>query len=261
MKSINPYFQSDGHLSDEGIAAWVDSQNNQSIPILPEQVIDHLEACLQCKELVIEVRESMDIIEKEEAAEATIEPEIPVLSISETKRKFPKFYRYAAALIILMTIGGIAGMMLWKTASDPADLYAANFSPYPDVVSERNGTNDTDTLLLLQKEAFCLYDHHRFDSAVPVFRYLAEKFPTSDTLQFYLAVSLLATGREFPEAITILRNPTFTQGIFKDQALWYLSLAYLAINKPDSAIIHLDLLYKNSLDYRGKATALLDEMR
>jgi hypothetical protein len=261
MKSKKPYFLADGHLSDVGVAAWIESQNNQGTSNLPVQIEDHLEACLHCKELVIEVREAMDMIREEATPELQYEPEIRVIGVLDRMKKFPVLYRYAAAILIFLALGSIAGLMLWRTSPDTASLYAVNFSPYPDIVSVRGVMNNEDTANIILNEAFRLYDHNEFDSAVPVFRYLTEKFPASDTLRFYLAVTLLATGREFSEAITILRDPGMSGSIFREQALWYLSLAYLAENQVDSAIGHLNLLQRDSSDYKLKASTILDEIR
>jgi len=53
MKSESHYFNEDGHLSDLGIALWIENLTGDQSVELPETVADHGEECMDCKEIIV----------------------------------------------------------------------------------------------------------------------------------------------------------------------------------------------------------------
>jgi hypothetical protein len=78
---------------------------------------------------------------------------------------------------------------------------------------------------------------------------------------FYLAVSILASGQPASGAISLLRHDCFLTGNFREQANWYLSLAYIHANRTDSAKIYLKNLDSPASAYQTQARSLLNALR
>ncbi len=108
MAKSNNLFNENSHLSDEGIALYVDAMMLEKNYKLPGALILHVANCAQCKREVIETYmlvESQEYHSKEEHPfflEAVINRE----------KKFLLWYRVAAAIVVVISVGVIAYLVL-----------------------------------------------------------------------------------------------------------------------------------------------------
>lgn len=177
------------------------------------------------------------------------------------------FVRYyaAAAVIGLLLVAG-----LFYFPSGEQDVFASNFEPYEDVLSsdveivlsERGAALDVEALEALQK-GLVAYQKEDFEQAIPIFeQYLqssAKEYKTVD-VQFYLAISNLATNKNLKAVEgfkSLLTNEKFK---LKTAGQWYLALAYLQNEQNEQAKPLLEGL-KTSEKYATKAQKILEGLK
>lgn len=256
MKKFTNLFDQEGHLTDEGIAGWIDAAETSQLSALPDEIISHVETCLRCKGLIIELREALH-----EADQVTDE-EISIRSKHGRIRYFndKRLVRIAATVVILIAVGTLIALVTVLQKDAPESLFAAHFKPYDDIISVKGVEPPADSIDLIRRIGFSFYNREQYDSAVSAFRFLQSSGYPSDTNSFYLAIAILGTTRSPDEAIIILKDLSGGNSVFKVQSAWYLALAYLKMNKPVEAVKELKLLSAESEDYREQCMKLLNEL-
>src|SRR5690606_40420997 len=78
----------------------------------------------------------------------------------------PKWYRYAAAIAMLIGIG--LGYIFLNGQTDYQDLYADNFEPYPNVVAP-TVRGASEQVKGTMEEAFFKYDSKEYDHAADLY--------------------------------------------------------------------------------------------
>ena len=253
MKNNLPFFTPDSHLSEEGIALWVDALADDRIDKLPKAVLNHVEECIQCKSAIVEVR---SMIRELKMPNAVAIPQRKGIIRSLYSKK-STLVRLAAVALVLVTLGTPLGFYIFSQRHTPDKLFSQNFTPYQDLITEKSTTWDDDTIHQLMHIGFEFYQKSNYDSAVVVFKILYEKDPTSDTIAFYLANSVLATKQPPAAAIEILTSLTAKETAFNEQSRWYLAMAFLKNNEPERARQQLNLLRNISDSYKEKAATVL----
>jgi len=168
------------HLTDEEIARWVDAAEEDRVEGLPEQVLLHVEDCIICKEKIIETSQSVmasksaEIQEEDEKYKRQFQ-EVPVISMF-------KILKIAVAAVILIGIGTLAVQFLYPENPEPAELFAQNFTPYPDLITEKSSTWQTDSVHQLLATGLGFYRAKKFDSAFIVFKHLYQGEANNDTI-------------------------------------------------------------------------------
>ena len=237
------FLNSDGHLTDEGMALWVDAIVAGNLDIIPQSIKLHIDQCPECKARIVQVHE--------------------IITATDNKlpggKSFTLFYKkplriyisIAALLIILIGISWLV-FYLTKPEKDFESLFAEYFKPYPDVATMKNHTQDSGS------DAFHIglfyYNQRKYDSASIYFRMAGEQINNTPA-KFYLAVSFLADTSSF-QAIRILESLGSSENYFKDQALWYLALAYIKIQESEKANQVLNQIIEKKSPYLGKAVEL-----
>lgn len=127
----------------------------------------------------------------------------------------------AAGLVLLLI-----ALQFFKSTSPKEDLFAANYTPYKMILSERSV--DNDAAQLLKNSASEAYKKGDFESAQKLFKQLYTENPNDIVYSFYEANAFLSNQKP-KEAIAafqaILAKPDH---LFVEQCQWYLGLAYLA---------------------------------
>ncbi len=110
-------------------------------------------------------------------------------------------------------------------------LFAANFQPYPDLISQRSETI-SNTMLL---EAMSYYKNGEFENASVLFSELLKNQYKSDTLiMLYNAIGFL--GAHHPEeAILQFDKLIIHQNSFSENAKWYKILALIETEQIEEA--------------------------
>lgn len=191
MKTTN-FFENNEHLSETGIALYVDALKLERVHDLPRTILQHVEQCDECKMQVMQVAEIM----KEEVIDKSVKH--PYFDgEKETSSPFSIIYRIAAVVIIAAFAGTMYYVLTDKSADEetgiteqqvpnnipvdsitaekkqsppkpPSNLFAANFEPSPnledlvqnefrssmiEIVSPKNGTVVPQPVILQWKNS------------------------------------------------------------------------------------------------------------
>lgn len=249
-------FDHEGHLSDEGIARWIDAAETSQLSTLPDEILSHIETCLHCKGIIIELREVLHDANQITDEEVFIRAKPGLIRYLNNKR----YVRIAATVVFIITVGAFLSLLTLLRKDSAEDLFAAHFKPYDDIISVKGVGYTTDSIDLIRQIGFSFYNRERFDSAILVFRFLQSSGYHSDTISFYLANAILGTNQSPDEAIIILKDLSEGNSVFKQQSAWYLALAYLKMNKPEEAIKELTLLSAESEHYRAQCMKLIEKL-
>lgn len=253
-------FNDEGHLDDNAIALYVDALILDKVEAQPASVLQHVEDCMQCKTSIIGLYEVLK--DNEEIK----------------NRKHPYFHRTSwgsqyqwikmAAIFLGFLIVGASIYSLFIKQKDYQALYAQNFEPYDDVITERgvvNSAHDTMFYAILTD----YYNQGDFDQASILFEKLYNPNKPNDSLLFYYANSCLAIGAS-AEAIRLFTEMSaYEKSIFYHQSRWYLALAYLDVaanstgKKQEEMLLNsknvLKAIIDNNSPFAEKASALLSK--
>ncbi len=180
--------------------------------------------------------------ESEEESEATT---APPKTISFTQRMRPLL---AIAAILVLVVGAY---FVLNNQDDPQRLYAKHFTPYTNTLTVR-GVEDTTAIANAEKTAMQQYENQAFDQAAATFDQLTRLNPADqNTYLFYAGVARLA-NQQPKEAIQHLQTVAGTDNPYREQAQWYIALAYLKDNDIDQAKNSLDKIANQSVHDRKK---------
>lgn len=163
---------------------------------------------------------------------------------------------WAAAAVITLTI--VSYIWVFKTSTpDTSKLYEAYYQPYPSVFNPNvRGSDDT---VSMEKKAMAAYNQGDYATAAKYFETILKKDrDDQDITRLYLANCYLSTD-SISAAKEILLNIS-AQSPVSDQATWYLALAQLKLQDVEGASALLEKLKRDSVSYKDKATALLQEI-
>ena len=246
------------HLTDQEIALWVDAATEDRVEEIPGRIAMHVETCLHCKEKIIEISQSTMLTQSAEISEAD-------KKIKQQFKPVPVIHlltiiKVAAAAVVLIGIGTLLAHFLFPEKQDPAMLFAQNFAPYPDLITEKSSTWQTDSVHQWLATGLDFYRVKKFDSAFIVFKHLYRIDANNDTISFYFANTILANESDPEPAIEIFTLLSGKETVFAELSRWYLALALLKNGDPDGAKTQLTSLIKTSQYYRQKAEVILKEL-
>lgn len=250
MKTPPGWFDPDGHLNEEACALWVDALSENTVATLPEPVARHGEECLACKKKILTVQRLLN--DKEEVTES---------ATFSMQFQFQTVYRrnalLAAALVVILLGIGISVLYIGKQKhKNNESLFSEYFIPYPDILTLKSNQGPPSHDSLFQA-GLIAYSAANYDTAISIFMKLNALNPEDDTLGFYLANSLLASGEDPGKAIHLLESVVGSNGPFAGPAQWYLALAWIRMNKNTEAADLLKKIADEPNLYQGKATELL----
>ena len=250
---IEKFFNVDGHLSEEGIAIWVDALQYQKTEVLPDKVKEHVENCALCKSSVVEV---YSVIGQENRPLS----EHPYFSGTDHqnqqagKFKIKLWIKIAASLLILATIA-VALLFQTRHTNNSGELFAEYFSPYPNIVLERNLVQEHQNKSFIT--AMDYYDKGEFGSATQYFEKTRQAEVLSDTALFYYGNVSLATGNAKQAIVLFEQLLTDSNSQFSGQAEWYLALAYLSADKPEQCLQQLKKIIDEDTHHKTEAQELV----
>ncbi len=163
------------------------------------------------------------------------------------KKKTPVFFFKIAASIVCL-LG--AGSVLWysmNTEKQTQDLYGAYYAPFPVEDNTRGESSDEVQGIISH------YTKGIYDSVV----FALEKYPSlrkQEPLSLYLGNSYLNTNQEEK---AILEFKSVDNKKYHEVAQWYLSLAYLKLNKTTKVEELLIEIIGYDGTYKNRATELL----
>jgi hypothetical protein len=139
----------------------------------------------------------------------------------------PNLWRYAAMVALIL-----AAAAWWLARpSNNERLFAEHFRPDPGLPVAMGTTTDP-----VFADAMVSYKEGAYAKARGAWMTMLRTEPTNDTLQYYIASSLLAE-EHVAEAIPLLEIlATNADAAFRDRARWYLFLAYIRTGRTAEAL-------------------------
>ena len=186
----------------------------------------------------------------------TLEAGLPAVAIPERQGRVIQFKPYwkalaAAATIALITIA----YLLLSRPVGPAELYAQNFKPYPNVFEPVvRGTTEQNQ----RAEAFAAYERGDYERAALGFKSLLNTKEEPGILLLLGNANLILgkTSEAKENFVTLSKDFDDLDGLAK----WYLSLCYLKMGEPDSAKVLLEEIAAQESSNREKAKELLKRL-
>lgn len=165
--------------------------------------------------------------------------------VSDTKIRFLQFRKIAAAAAIIIAIGSF----WFFNQNSNAKLYANYFTPDPGLATTMSQNSNFEFY-----DAMVNYKQGNYKTAISKWKKLYTIKPKNDTLNYFIGVAQMADKNE-SEAITYLKKVTVSRNSsFKNDAYFYLGLAYL---KNDNLELAKKNLTFSSID---NSKALLSEL-
>jgi TolA-binding protein len=164
------------------------------------------------------------------------------------------FYRLAAIITLLLGVAAVYWFSAERNSAE--DLFLANYEPYPMVLNQRAGNGDNEAF----NAAIEAYQSGDFENALVYFNQLIEQDTLVTMSKFYQGVIQLTLQN--PAAAVAILEPV-AEGenqLIKQQALWYLGLAYLQKQDSENAMITFRRLLQKG-DYKQKEVdAILEHL-
>lgn len=197
------------------------------------------------KQDVMNLREKLSSITKERQ-----------INNSTSRRTLPYFIRYAAAIAVLLVIGGIAFLPgRWSGAEEIADRF---YRPYDPATSIRS---ETDTSGYNYNLALEYYKVHDYKNAIIHFSKALYERPYDMHSELLNGISNFEINnyQAAKESFFIVINDN--QSLFIDHAQWYLALCYIKTHEITLAAVQLALIEKSNSIYRKFARKILKRIK
>ncbi|WP_111684443.1 tetratricopeptide repeat protein [Winogradskyella tangerina] len=151
-------------------------------------------------------------------------------SNSETKVRSLNLRRIAVAAALIIA----AGSFWFLTGNSNERLYAKYYSPDPGLPTTMGDTDNYEFY-----EAMVSYKQGNYKDALKTWKDQLNTKTKNDTLNYFVGSALLASKQE-KEALSYLLEVTKQDhSTFKNEALYYLGLAYLKSDNKEKAIEYL----------------------
>ncbi|PJE46331.1 MAG: hypothetical protein CUR34_10160 [Sediminibacterium sp.] len=162
---------------------------------------------------------------------ARIKATIKKFETANNKQTFQqKYFKWIAAATTITFI--LIALNQYTQNPKPETLFQEFYTGYPNIIapSERS-KNNIDSLT---QSAFAAYDREAFKEALEGFKILEEQQKTAYT-SLYIGICYLELKNSVA-AIEILQKAISLNNTYSLTAKWYLALAYLQNDQPESAI-------------------------
>lgn len=181
-------------------------------------------------------------------------------SLNETEEKSNSKVISMRPWFVAASIALIVGLGSWLFFFNNPDLntnqlYAANFTPYENVVHPIERGNQLEDLL---SRAFTAYEDEKYGEALQLFKELNVK-QNDAYIDFYEAIVLMQLNKH-QEAIPLLKNYIQNNGELKDRAHWYLALTYLKLDDVSNSKAELEKLLELGSFKKNTTEELLEDL-
>lgn len=192
-----------------------------------EEEMNQSEALQKEVQLQREVHLLINLYGKQKAAKAKITQIAAEVAAEEGTKTVSMFQKMrpmlAIAAVLVLTI---AAYFIFANQTDPLRLYAKNFTPYANTLTVR-GETDTSAIARAEVAAMQQYQNQQYPQAAATFEQLTQLNPKDlNTYNFYAGIALLA-NMQAADALPKLQAVAQNNNPYKEQAEWYIALAYL----------------------------------
>ncbi|WP_412560112.1 tetratricopeptide repeat protein [Winogradskyella sp. MIT101101] len=215
FESIEAYLN--GQLSDEDVMVFENRLKNEEGFASKVEDIKTILTGLETQVMKEQLDEFHDEMPNSQEDIITNEPKVKSLH----------WKRIAVAAVLIIGLGSF-----WLFNGNSNDrLYSNYFTPDPGLPTTMSSTANYEFY-----EAMVDYKQGDYNTAGQKWKVLLEAKPKSDTLNYFIGSALMADDKT-NEAINHLKTVTESNdGAFKNEAYYYLGLAYLKSGNTDAAI-------------------------
>lgn len=167
-------------------------------------------------------------------------------------------YTMAAAVIGIVLMAG-TWLLLKQFNPDPSELYAQYYSPYENVYSIRSAVTQ-NTMEEPATKAFRNYNKNDWTEAEKYFASAINNNPGNISYLFYAGIVKLELNKTEEALHHFKKVIQEEEGLFTQQAYWYISLAYLKSGNTDKAESYLNFIVDHEMIRKEEAESLLDKI-
>ena len=149
----------------------------------------------------------------------------------------------AASITLLLTLGGIAGLGIFRHAPLENRLYAKYYHPFKEVISNKYKLHTNGSMLT---EAKSMYNQGDYYNALLIFKNLPNSLPIEIEKKFYTGLIFMEMG-QFDDAIDKFEYLTAEPDavMILSPVKWYLGLCYLNTDQDEKAVAALTQITEN----------------
>lgn len=193
-------------------------------------------------------------LKKEERSD--IKKMLSTLKNNNKETKVIRMRPWLAAASIAFVLG-LGAWMLYFNSPDISseDLYAANFTPYDNLISpiERG-----DAIESLKARSFAAYENAEYKKALTLFNQL--RIEHNDPYINFYEANVRMQLNQHDKAISLLNTYIENNGQWQDRATWYLALSHLKLGHIAQSKTQLNTLIQFDSFKTNAAKKLLDQL-
>jgi tetratricopeptide (TPR) repeat protein len=159
-----------------------------------------------------------------------------------------------AAVVLLFLI---AAYIVFFQSPDPEQLYAANFTPYQNVITTSSRSDVTEQTEL--DKAMILYENKNYAGAIGGLNSYLHQHPDQYELKLYRGIANMQLD-SINRAIEDLESVIENNRRLVDQAQWYLALVYLKDKNVSEASKILKAIAEKENTYSNQAQNILNKL-
>jgi len=173
-----------------------------------------------------------------------------VFDKSPEKREVSKVFSLPWYQLLAAAIFVVAAGSYWLLGSSDERLFDAYFTPDPGLATPMSTNNNYEFY-----RGMVSYKQGDYEYAVGQWLELLENRPKNDTLNYFIGVAYMADNKEFKAIDYLIQVADNEAFVFKNEAAFYLALAYLKSEDKAEAV---EWLQKSE---KKKASELLNELK
>lgn len=174
----------------------------------------------------------------------------------EQKNNLRKYYLGLAASLGLLLLSYVGVQEFYFNT--PERVAANYFEPYPALIGGATRSAEAGEKTDFEN-ATALFESGNYEEAIELYSRISSS-EYEELAEFYLA-NAHHSLKNYSEAIHIYKEIIAEGGLLKDQAEWYLALAYLATEQTTQASDLLVSIKNSGNDYADKADKVLNSVK
>jgi len=192
------------------------------VDYINEEYLNKLSAEKNKDDAVLLLLSRSQIKEKEE------QPETHKITPYFKKHAF-KYAAVAASVALLLLFN------YFRNQKSPNEKIFAEYHPQAEKISGNLTRSAEYAETITFEQAVKLYNSENYDAAYKKFKQTADKNPEFVQANYYAGLALFEAGR-YAESVDIFKHILTSSDLYRLETEWYLSLAYIKLNKMQKAL-------------------------